>query len=287
MCEFDEDVAFPVQAADKEELAPDETRFLIDLMVWSFSRLNSYYHCPFEWKMKYLLGQLGDSSAMAQFGKFDHTILEKYFKNELGVFDLAMYYEDHYSENVTMDFPPNKYVDLAQKYYDQGLNYFENFSWDLDGFEILGVEKEIRFKYQGYDFVGFIDLLLRDKSDDKLIILDHKSTVLKKLKNGQISKTDKPHFEEFCKQLLIYSHQVMQEYGEDSVKSLQWNMFREGTFIAVPWTREAYEEAMQWAIDTIHLIEQDTSWLPDNSNFFYCNHLCSQRHNCCPYKSGN
>ena len=284
MNEYDEDLLFPVHTASTEDFSPEEARFLISMMTWSFSRLNSYYHCPYEWKMKYLLGQSGDSSAMAQYGGYIHRILEQYLKGELGLFDLAMYYEEHYAENVYMDFPPNKYVDLGEKYYTQGLDYFQNFSWDLDGYEILGVEKPIKFRYQNYDFIGFIDLLLRDKADGKLIICDHKSTILKKLKNGSISKTDKPHFEEFKKQLLIYSHQVMQEYGEDSVKSLQWNMFRSGEFINVPWTREEYEEAMRWAIDTIHMIERDELWLPENNNFFYCNQLCSQRHLCCPYK---
>lgn len=284
MNEFDEDLLFPVQAASDENFTLEEQRFLLSMMTWSFSRLNSYYHCPFEWKRKYLLGQNGETSSFAQYGKYIHEILEKYLKGEINFFELPMYYEEHYWENVTMDFPPNRYANLSDKYYQQGLDYFNNFNWDLDGFEILGVEKEVKFEYQGYDFVGFIDLLLRDKSDGKIVIVDHKSTILKKLKNGQISKTDKPHFEEFCKQLLIYSHQVMAEYGEDSIKSLQWNMFRDQTFIAVPWTRAAYEEAMKWAIDTIHLIENDTMWLPDNTNYFWCNNLCSQRDNCCPYK---
>lgn len=294
MNEYDEDLLFPVQAADHEDFSPEEARFLISLMIWSFSRLNSYYLCPYEWKQKYLLGKHGLSSAMAQYGGYVHRIFEAYLKGELGLFELPLYYEEHYAENVTLPFPPNKFTDLSQKYYDQGLNYFTNFDWDLDDYEILGVEKKIEFEYQGYDFVGFIDLLLRDKSDGKIIILDHKSTILKRLKSGGVSKTDRPHFEEFCKQLLIYSHQVMAEYGEDSVKSLQWNMFRDRSFIAVPWNREAYEEAMQWAVDTIHLIEKDTEWRPSEEFLkaqkegkwpsFYCMRLCSHR-NECQYKN--
>ena len=285
MNEYNEDTLFQTQPAESDDYSAEIIKFLISMMVWSFSRLNSYYHCPFEWKRKYILGQYGIGSAMAQYGGYIHKILEKYLIGEIGYFELPMYYEKYYADNVTMDFPRNKYTDLASKYYQAGLDYFNNFDWDLDGYDILGVEKKIEFEYQGYKFIGFIDLLLRDKNDGKLIILDHKSTILKRLKNGDISKTDKPHFEEFRKQLLIYSHQVMQEYGEDSVKTLRWNMFRDGTFIEVPWTREEYEEAMKWAIDTIHLIEEDTRWLPDNGNFFYCHNLCSQRESCCPYKT--
>ena len=28
--------------------------FIIDAMKWSFSRLNSFYNCPYEWKRKYI-----------------------------------------------------------------------------------------------------------------------------------------------------------------------------------------------------------------------------------------
>lgn len=284
MNEFDEDALFPVQSASTEDFTPEEAKFLISMMVWSFSRLSSYYHCPFEWKQKYLLGQNGISSAQAQYGGYIHRILEKYLKGELGIFDLAIYYEENYIDNVNMDFPPNKYVDLAQKYYDQGLVYFSEFNDDLDEYELLGVEKKIEFEYQGYRFIGFIDYLLRDKKDGKLIIGDHKSAALKILKNGNISKTDQAHFEDFKRQMYIYSHQIMNEYGDDSIKELQWNLFRLQTKLTIPWKRDEYEASMKWAIDTIHLIENDTQWLPNNSNYFWCNNLCSQRQNCCPYK---
>lgn len=76
----------------------------------------------------------------------------------------------------------------------------------------------------------------------------------------------------------------MNEYGDDSIKELQWNLFRLQTKLTIPWEREEYEASMKWAIDTIHLIENDTQWLPNNSNYFWCNNLCSQRQNYCPYK---
>lgn len=287
MTEYDEDLLYPTQTASCEDFTQEEQRFLVSLMVWSFSRLNSYYHCPHEWKMHYLLGVTGISSAMAQFGSFIHKILEKYFREELSFFDLPYYYEEHYAESVTLGFPYNKYADLAQKYYDQGLEYLMNFSWDLTGYDILGIEKELKFEYQGYQFIGYIDLLLRDKTDGKLIICDHKSAILKRLKNGGISKTDLPHFEEFKRQLYIYSHAVTEEYATaenpQPVKSLMWNMFRDGSFLEVPWKPDEYQEAMNWAVDTIHLIENETAWLPNPSQF-YCRELCSQRQAACPYK---
>lgn len=257
----------------------EEERFLIDLMVWSFSRLNSFYHCPFEWKLRYLDGQSGVGSGLAQFGSYIHKILEMYFKGELDIFSLPIYYEEHYHEFITLPFPSNNHVDLSNKYFEQGLSYFENFDWDLSTYDVLGVEKNVEFEYEGYRFVGFIDLLLRDKEDGKLVICDHKSSSLKFLKSGEVSKVDRDHFQEFKKQLLLYSHAVIQEYGDKSVKSLQWNLFRLGKIYTVPWERNEYEEAMKWAVDTVHRIEWETYWDPNPSQF-YCRELCSQRNGC-------
>lgn len=250
--------------------------FLTQPMIWSFSRLNSFYHCPYEWSLKYIDGEYGVSSAMAEFGSYVHKILEMYFKGELSIFELPIYYEENYTDNVTLPFPRNNYIDLASKYYQQGLDYFENFSWDLSGYDVLGVEKKVEFEYSGRNFIGFIDLLLRDKSDGKLVIVDHKSSTLKILKSGKIGKGDQEHFKEFCLQLLMYSHPIIQEYGLESVKTLRWNLFRLGTFYEVPWVKEQYEEAMQWALDTISLIEHESAFQPKPSQF-YCWNLCSAR----------
>lgn len=297
--EYNEDLMYMGEQR-LENFSHDEALFLISFMIWSFSRLNSYYHCPYEWKMKYLCGKYGAGSAMAQHGSFVHEIFEKYFKGELGIFELPIYYEDHYNENVTMPFPHNNYVDLAEKYYQQGLEFFENFpehelaSEEFNQkYEILGVEKEVKFQYKGYEFVGYIDLLLRDKSDGKLIILDHKSSALKILKSGKIGKGDIAHFEEFKKQLYLYSNAVMEEFGPGSVKALKWNLFRLGVTYEIPWKEKEFMDAMKWAANTIETIENDTDFdytdeltkamMDGKYPPFYCMNLCSQRDGC-PFK---
>lgn len=60
-------------------------------------------------------------------------------------------------DEVIEEFPPNKYVDMQQTYYEKGLDYFNNIDLIFDDYEILGVEKEVRFKIDEYDFIGFID----------------------------------------------------------------------------------------------------------------------------------
>ena len=258
-----------------------ENEFLLGTMIWSFSRLNSYYNCPYEWYNHYMMCNKGAESSFGQYGSFCHKILEKYAKGELSIFEVSAFYEDHFAEEVKEPFPPNKYADIGQGYYDKGLDYFDNMDLDLDKYEILGVEKEIRFKVGEYDIIGFIDLLLRDKADGSVAILDHKSASIKILKSGKISKTDLPHFEEFKRQLYLYSIPIIQEYGR--VDYLKWNLFKDQNEIVIPWDKKEYENTIQWAVDTIHLIEKETEWRP-NPDFYYCHYLCGQRFNGCEYK---
>ena len=144
-----------------------DTKFIIDTMEWSFSRLTAYSQCNYNFYLKYIECNEGDENFFSQYGNFIHKILEKYEKGELSLFELCTYYEEHYSENVTCPAPPNNYVDLGQSYYDKGLDFLENIDLDLEDFEILGVEKKVKFTIDKYKMIGFIDLLLKDKKTDR------------------------------------------------------------------------------------------------------------------------
>ena len=258
-----------------------EDRFVIDTMLWSFSRLNSFYNCPYEWYLHYVECQQGTNNFFGQYGSFIHKILEKYEKNELSLFDLSQYYEDNFYSEITYDAPPNKYVDIKQAYYEKGLEYLDNIDLILEDYEILGVEREVKFTIGNYEMIGYIDLLLKQKSDGKIIILDHKSASLKFTKKGKVSKSDEKHFLEFKRQLYLYSMPIIQEYGH--VDYLEWNMFKDRKHIRVEWNKDEYDEAVQWAYDTVKLIEQENTWFP-NPDYYYCHYLCGQRENACEYK---
>lgn len=259
----------------------EEELFVMDTMTWSFSRLNSYYNCAYEWYLHYLECSKAENGFFGEYGSLIHKILEKYIKGELSLFELNQYYEENFNDSVPHDAPPNKYVDIRQSYYDKGIEYLNNIDLDLDRYEILGVEKEIHFKIEDKDFVGYIDLLVKDKETGEIIIIDHKSASIKILKNGSISKSDQKHFLEFKRQLYLYSIPIVKEYG--SVSKLKWNMFKDQKWIEIPWKQEEYDEAIQWAKDTLKLIENESLWLP-NQDYYYCNYLCGQRNNACEFK---
>lgn len=269
----------------------DEDSFIIGTMTYSFSRLNSFYTCPYEWHQDYIECAEKDGSAQAQFGSLIHTILELYEKGELDIFDLSQYYEDHFNEVITYDFPPNKYVDLRDKYYNAGLEYLDNIDLDLTSYDVLGIEHRVDFKIGDYDCIGFIDLLLQDKTTGEITILDHKSASIGILKSGKIAKKDIDHFESFKRQLYLYAKPVIEQYGH--VDKLKWNLFKERSYIEIPFNQSEYEAALNWASDTISKIESETEWglnpeflkakSEDKYPPFYCMSLCSQRYHC-PYK---
>lgn len=249
--------------------------FIISTMKWSFSRLNSFDHgCRYEWKRHYIDCEPTKQGFYGAAGGFAHSILEKYAKMELDIWDLSPYFEEHFAEEVPYDAPPNKYVDIRQDWYDKVLNYFDNIDLPIDKYKVCGVEKRLDFEVGGYPFIGFIDLFLQDPADSKFILCDHKSSNIKVLKSGKISKSDQEHFLSFKRQQYLYCLPIIEEYGKGCVKELWWNMFKDGDWIKIPFDEKEYQETLEWTLDTIHRIEKETEWLP-NPQYFYCWNLCS------------
>lgn len=259
-----------------------DVKFIIDTMAWSYSRLTAYRQCPYDFFLKYVEENEGEENFFSQFGGFMHKILEMYEKGELSLFDLCDYYEEHFSEEIPCPAPPNNYVDIRESYFQKGLDFLENIDLDLDGYEILGIEKEVNFKIGDYNMLGFIDLLLRDKKTGEITVLDHKSGSLKFNKNGQISKSDKEHFESFKRQLYLYSIPVIEEYGK-APKYLKWNLFKDKKYYEIEFDTAELNSAKQWTIDTIHEIENDTEFSP-NPDEYFCRYLCDMRNSACEYK---
>lgn len=260
------------------EMTPEEIKEKIQDMTWSFSRVNSLASCKYSWYLQYIEEQEPLPNAYAQFGTVCHETLEKYLNGELDMFTVAQYYEDHYPEIVTCDFPANKYVDLGQKTYEQGLDFFNNLDFDFDKYEVLGVEKELNFMVGKYPFHGFADAIYRDKQTGEIILRDHKTSSFKYLKDGSISKTNAQHFLEFKRQEYLYCIPLIEMYGR--VNYLSWNMIRDQREIKIPFKKEEFDEAKEWCINTIREAEKETMWLPDTSESYRCSVICNHRNKC-------
>ena len=76
----------------------EEELFVMDTMTWSFSRLNSYYNCAYEWYLHYLECNKSENGFFGEYGSLIHKILEKYTNGELSLFELNQYYEDNFND---------------------------------------------------------------------------------------------------------------------------------------------------------------------------------------------
>lgn len=234
-------------------------------MRWSFSRVNGF-DCPYCWMQSYYFGRRDEGlpNAFSDVGTLVHELQEMYLKNELQVWEILPLFNERFVSEVG-EFPPNKYVNLREKYYSECTNYLENYSMN-ENWEVVAVEQEANLIIEGYPFIGYIDLLLKDKKDGKYIILDYKSKAEFKNKDEQ---------KKYARQLYLYAEFVKQYYGEYP-KMLIFDMFRMGKKVPIFFKQSGVEEAMSWVVDTIMEISMtDTFSVTEDS--FFGNYLCNFR----------
>lgn len=236
--------------------------------VWSYSSIGLYDDCPCAFKLKYIDGYEDKDSAFTQFGSLCHSILEDYYNGKLPKNMLDLEYMSRYDDEVNLKFPVIFGHPIDDKYYDGGLAYFSNFDDLADDYTVMGTEVELKFKLGRYDFIGFIDLLLKDK-DGKYIIVDHKS------KDKFKSKAEK---EKYLKQLYLYAYALQQLYGYE-IKELWFNMFRARKPIKEKFNQEVCDSVVRWAEVSIDLILMDDEF-KKTPNDFYCRFLCGLKDNC-------
>ena len=161
--------------------------------------MSCYDNCPRCFDLCYNQHVGKKDNAFAQWGSLIHKCMELFFKGELDLFSLEDYYHEHYDEFVTCEFPYNKYSDLASSYYEAGEEYLGNFpGLDTERYEVLGVEQEFKMPICGVMVRGFIDLILRDRNDGSIILVDHKSA----------SSLTGKKLEQYLLQLYIYTHRT-------------------------------------------------------------------------------
>ena len=181
----------------------------IDKMVWSYSRLSAFEHCKYEFYLNYIIPDneiyLSESNFYAQLGSFVHEILAMIFSGKLKPSDALNYYRDNFDSKITykvkQSIMESSYLACAEYLSD------ENFDW-LKDYEILGAEIKVKFRIKNYNFIGFIDLLLRDKRDGRLVIVDNKSSKYPFKADGTVKAKERRSFECYKKQMYLYAYAV-------------------------------------------------------------------------------
>lgn len=237
---------------------------------WSFSKLSTFETCPMAFWLQYLqdppLPQ--QQNAWAEYGILCHSLLEEYAKGDLTAELLSAEYDLRYEDVVVHQFPPFP-KGYAEKTYKQGLAYFEAFTGFGDQYEVVSTEEKFEIKVGPYIFIGISDLVLRDKTDNELVVIDHKTKSASSMKN---------ELDLYKKQLYIYAEHVYQKYGKYP-KRLMFNMIKSDQPIVEEFSLEKHRQVLSWVEETIDTILLEDTWsaLPNN---FYCRYICSMFADC-------
>ena len=234
---------------------------------YSFSKLSSWWTCPYGYKLRYIDHSAGIGNAFSSYGSLVHSIMERYAKGELRLSDLAAIYEWEFDAAVPEKFPWNKFVDLRESYYQAGLSFLKDFK-GYDNYKLLGVEEDFKVKIDDWLFVGIADLICEDDSG-RLIIRDYKSKA--------VFKNDEEKHK-YARQLYLYSLFVKEKYGRYP-DELQFMMFRKKKVEPVPFNIDDFNEAIEWAKDTVRIIRNAFDY-PATCDEFFAENLCNHRQYC-------
>lgn len=243
-------------------------------MVWSYSRLTAYEHCPYSWYRRYIEGDIGESSFYGDNGRAMHEVFDALVKGDVSFEDAPSLYLEKY-EAITSTVKQ----DIMDKTFDTCINYLCNIDEDvLSGYEVVGSEIKLDFYICGYRFTGFVDLLLRDGNGD-LIIVDHKSSDPFLKKNGEPYAKTKEQFENYVKQLSLYCFGINEIYGEMPTKIVFHHFKNDGRLTVISVNEKLIEDAVEWGISVIEKIFNDESFEAKPKTGF-CYRLCDYRKDC-------
>lgn len=249
----------------------------LDRVVWSFSTLHQYEQCPYAFYLKKIDGtEINEGNFYSDAGGYMHEVLQKIFNGTLPLDQAIDYFMENYDNNVVYEAKQS----TVEKKYTQALDFLAELSLDeMGNYEILGVEKKVNFEIDSYKFVGFIDLLLRNKTTQEIILVDHKSSDHFLKKDGKPLKNQLENFTAYSKQMYLYSKAIHDEYGEYPTR-IVWNHFFDQSITNIPFNKDDYDAALRWAVDLIKQVYQDEEFQAVN-NYMMCGVLCGYRNSCC------
>jgi len=245
--------------------------------IYSYSQLSSFSECPFGFYLERIEKVPTVSNGFAEKGTLIHEILDEWAKGLLTKANMAEAYQQRYADAVVTAFPRMlTSKGYTEKAYQQGLKYLEEFD-EFEGFEVLSAEEKFTTTLPMPDetergFVGIVDLVLKDKKTNELIICDHKSKSLASFRKSE---------ESMYRQQLMYSLFIFEKYHQWPDR-LMFNLFNENVKREKPFSKEQYDQTMLWAMDCIRHIEDNTilDWMQTKEHDFFCDNLCSVRQEC-------
>lgn len=248
-------------------------------MTWSFSRLHAWEQCPYAFYLKYIEQRDGESNYYAANGKCMHEVFEAILTSQIPLDECTQCYADKY--DLICETTKQSTMDST---YEKCMDYLCTIDGiDLEKYEILGVELKLDFNIGKYKFVGYADLVVKNKKSGEVILVDHKQATHFMKKDGTPLKNQLENFLAYRHQMYIYCKGLKDCFGIN-VNKIIWHHFKDnGELTIIPFETDEYEETLQWAVNTIEKIKRDRKFLNKRS-YVLCSSLCDYR-NDCEYKN--
>jgi hypothetical protein len=235
---------------------------------YSFSKLSAFHTCKHGYKLTYIDKDKGDGNAFSSYGSFVHSLMERYTKGTIDLWDLPTTFKLEFDSAVPEPFPSTLYCpNMKTLYYAQGLEFLETFK-GYENRKILDIEEKFEQAIDTWSLVGVIDLVFEDETG-RLVIEDYKS---------KSSFKNKSEIKKYARQLYLYSIYVKEKYGKYP-DVLRFTLFRKKTYVDILFDEKGLEEAINWAKDTVNEIRECWVFSPTCEEFF-SQHLCNHRHHC-------
>ncbi|HUU87983.1 MAG TPA: PD-(D/E)XK nuclease family protein [Candidatus Glassbacteria bacterium] len=248
--------------------------FTLDNMRFSYSSANNFTTCRRQFYLSYIEYADRKPNFFSDFGLYCHDILEKYFARELEIWDLEDYYVDNYGEGV-QNSPPPYPKGMADQYYQDGLEFFANFDFDLNAYDVVSIEDKIDATVNDIDLVIKPDLVLRENATGKYSLVDYKTSKLK------FNKYDEDKIAGYMKQFYLYSHFL--KVGRDiDISTITVWFIRNNYIMNIDVDPIKMQETIDWFFGVIKDIKKEEDWetTTDKKTKFFCQWLCGCRDSC-------
>lgn len=256
-----------------------EYDIILKEMKFSYSSLTTFNHCRYAFLLTYIRAEARMGNFFSDFGSYVHKILEKYFNDELDLYQLAAYYRKNYKRSIKHTCPAYP-KDMALKYFSDGLSFFENFEFEKEKYEIIDIEKKLKTKLDDINFVLVPDLVLKEKKTNLYHLFDYKTANL--YKNG---KLDKKKVEEYKQQCNLYVYFLYAIKGIEINRYTIWAI-RNNARIEFLYEPMDGLTTVEWIKNTVDAIRKEEKWEPNTSEPYFCSQICSNRFTC-PYVNHN
>lgn len=254
----------------------EEIKDILSRMVWSYSSVNSFKTCKAMFSFSYL-EKIKDreGNIFSDFGNLTHYVMEEYFKGNVEIYELDKLFNDNYEKFVTYNAPTSlQKFNYEENTKEKILKFFNSTTIDSSEYEVLAMEDKIEYEIDGIKIVVKPDLIIKRKSDGRVILWDYKTSTYSKDSHSG-----------YAYQCSLYAkiYEIVKGVHVDEMNILYFKETSKprnkpivyGRFISLPYD----ENVLDRFVSEVKEILNSDSWEATTDDFF-CKNLCSFRSFC-------